>query len=59
MPDEYLGMLDTADAADVLGLTVASLATYRWRGTSPPWTRHRGRVLYRRADLDRWLRESR
>jgi hypothetical protein len=51
LPD---GRLDTWNAALYLGLSRRTLATWRYEKKGPAWIK-RGRVFYRKVDLDRWL----
>ena len=51
------GMLDTANAAKYLGISVKTLANYRVKGTGPQFTK-RGRILYSKTSLDSWLNEK-
>jgi len=58
MPETEL--LDTAAAAEYLGLAPTTLSTWRWsggpEGGGPPYIRLSSRrIRYRRRDLDRWL----
>lgn len=50
-------MLDTKEAAEVLGVSAPTLYSWRCRGTDGiPFARISGRcVRYRRADLDQWI----
>ena len=49
-------LLTTEQAAELLGLEPATLATWRWRGFGPPHVRLSARaVRYRRDDLASWL----
>lgn len=52
------GRMNTKNASLYTGLSVATLAMHRCRGTGCPFTR-RGRIFYDRADLDAWLRDGR
>lgn len=46
----------TADeAAEIMRITPQNLATRRSRGTSPPYIKDGGRVMYRRADVTSYL----
>lgn len=51
LPD---GRMDTTNAARYLGLTVKTLAQWRWAGTGPAFCKP-GRVWYYQADLDAWI----
>jgi hypothetical protein len=50
--------VDTATAAELLGVSERYLADCRWRGNGPPFFRvrgsKRGRILYRVAALEAW-----
>lgn len=52
-------ILDTAGAADYLGLSSPTLERFRLTGEGPVYAKlargHRGTVRYRRADLDAWV----
>lgn len=50
--------LRVAEAADYVGVAVASLYCYRSRGVGPRSLKVGGRVLYRRADLDEWVERT-
>lgn len=51
------GRMDTESAAAYLDLSAKTLANYRCRGIGPRLIK-RGRIFYRRADLDAWLAEG-
>ena len=53
-PDERMS---TKSAAGYVGLSEKTLANYRCRGLGPRFLK-RGKVFYRRADLDAWLAEG-
>jgi hypothetical protein len=46
----------TAEVAAYLKRKPRTLQLWRHDGTGPHWTRDRGRVLYRWADVDDWLK---
>lgn len=48
------GRMDPPSAAAYVGLSEKTLANYRSRGIGPVFIK-RGRIFYRRADLDDWL----
>jgi len=48
----------TAQVADALHTTAASLAQMRFRGDGPKFVRLGRRVLYRWADVEQWIDES-
>jgi len=48
------GRLDTANAAEYLGLSQKTLAMMRCQGTGPKFIK-RGRIFYFKEDLDQWL----
>jgi helix-turn-helix protein len=52
-------LLDTREAAAYLKLSVRSLEAYRWHGQGPLFLKSpaNGRVRYRVADLEKWLKE--
>lgn len=50
--------LNSAEAAEYLGLSEPTLRSWRSRGTGDlKYTKIGGRVVYRRADLDKYIRE--
>lgn len=52
-------LLTTTEAARVLRLSPQTLATWRCRGDGPKFVRlGKRRVLYLRADLERWVAEG-
>ena len=48
-------LVDTAEAARRVKLSVATLETYRSRKRGPAYVKQPCRVLYRVEDLERWL----
>jgi len=52
----------SAEAAERLGLTTATLAVYRTNGTGPKFIKIGGRgraaIVYRRPDLDEWAQRQ-
>jgi len=48
------GRMDSANAADYLGLSQKTLAMMRCQGTGPEFIK-RGRIFYFKEDLDTWL----
>jgi predicted DNA-binding transcriptional regulator AlpA len=46
---------NAAEAAKMLGLAASTLAKLRLNGNGPLYCKLGRRVLYRRADLERWL----
>ena len=53
------GALSTPLAADYVGLSPATLETLRVRGGGPTFVKLGRRVVYRREDLDAWLKTAR
>ena len=52
-------MLDTNDAAEVLGISPRTLEDYRWRGSGPPFYKlGRRLVRYRLDDLKAFAFQS-
>jgi hypothetical protein len=52
--------MNSDSAAAYLGVTVKTLAMWRWRGTvGPPYSKSGSRVVYRRSDLQAYLRTAR
>lgn len=50
---------NTADAARLIGVSPKTLLNWRYEGKGPEYVRvSRSLVLYRRDDLDAWLRET-
>lgn len=54
LPD---GRMDRANAARYLGRTAGTLASWATHGKGPKFIK-RGRVWYRKEELDRWLAEG-
>ncbi len=54
-PDE----LSEADAAELLGVTKATLANWRWRGYGPSYLKIGRRIIYLRRDLEEWSTNQR
>lgn len=54
LPD---GRMDRQNAARYLGLASRTLAQWASRGTGPKFIK-RGRVWYRREDLDAWINDG-
>jgi len=52
-------VLDAANAANQLGLSVSTLAKMRLYGTGPAYSKLGRRVVYRPADLDSWIEANR
>ncbi len=48
-------LLNTAQAAEYLGLSPRTLEAWRLRGGSPPFHKLGSRCLYRVSDLETWL----
>ena len=46
------------EAAERLGVTLPTLANWRWKGEGPPFCRVGRRVRYRLVDLAVWLDEQ-
>jgi predicted DNA-binding transcriptional regulator AlpA len=55
---DYTLTLTAYEAAKMLGLATSTLAKLRLNGNGPIYCKLGRRVVYRRADLERWL-ESR
>lgn len=55
----YQANLTPPEAADYLRVSERTLIRWRNARTGPPWTKVGHRVVYQRADLDRWLDEQR
>jgi len=48
-------LLRPKEAAHYLNLGLSTLARHRMSGTGPVYSKIGGKVVYRRADLDRWV----
>lgn len=48
-------LLKAADVAQLLGISVDSLYQLRYLHHAPPAIKIRGRLRWRRSDIDRWL----
>ena len=42
----------TEEAAEFLGLSVRTMHHRRWMGQPPPYIKFKGRIMYRKEDLD-------
>lgn len=52
------GLARPPEVAEYLGMSVAALATQRYRGDGPAYVRLSARAIrYRWEDVDAWLRE--
>jgi excisionase family DNA binding protein len=58
-PPERPELLTEAEAADLLTVSVQTMARWRKEGEGPPWFRLGGRVRYRRDELLSWLEQQR
>ena len=47
--------LSNDEAARLIGVSPRTLPDWRSDGRSPPWVKVGRRVVYRRADFERWL----
>jgi hypothetical protein len=54
LPD---GRMDSPNTAKYIGVTEKTLAMWRYQGKGPHYIR-RGRIFYRKSDLDDWLSEG-
>lgn len=52
-------VVDTDQAAALLGLSTSTLAKLRLTGDGPPYSKLGRRVVYRRQDLDDWVAANR
>ncbi len=48
-------LMKQKDLADALGLTVKTLANWRWQRRGPTPIRISGRVYYRHTDVTAWI----
>jgi len=56
MPDNLDGLLAPAELASELGVSVATLRQWRWRGEGPAHIKLNSRVIrYKADDVDAWL----
>jgi len=53
-PPNNSPFMSVVQAATYLGLKRQTLDNFRWAGGGPRYRKHGGRVLYARAELDRW-----
>ena len=53
------GFLDTAKAAAYISCTADTLKNWRSRKKGPPFSMAGDKPVYRRSDLDAWLKSSR
>ena len=53
------GFLATKQVATYTGLSTSFFEKGRVYGYGPPYHRVRGRVLYRKSDVERWLADQR
>jgi excisionase family DNA binding protein len=51
-------ILSEAEAAELLGVEVTTLANWRWRRMGPRFVKVGRRVRYRRADVDAWFADQ-
>lgn len=58
-PIDFRRLLPPTAAADMLGVSVASLARWRCDGTGPVFVKLGGRVGYDPADLTAWVESRR
>src|SRR5262245_7361480 len=56
--DQMPENLIEAEAADYTRTKPGTLANWRSLGKGPRYVRAGGRILYRKADLDRWLEKN-
>lgn len=47
-----------AEVSEELRVPVPTLATWRYRGTGPPWFKVGRAVRYHQADVDNWIAEG-
>lgn len=55
---ESQGLLTLTEAADMLRRSPAQLRWMRHNGTGPRSAKLAGRIMYRRADVERWINEA-
>lgn len=56
---EHHGLMNADDAASVLGTTRRTVCRWEAAGKMPPRVPHKGRMLYRRADIEEIARRIR
>lgn len=56
LPD---GRMTTENAAKYTGFSVSTLAHYRMTDEGPPFVKIGGKVFYKKAQVDKWLRAKR
>jgi hypothetical protein len=56
---EYRAVMEPEQVAEVMGVTVGSLANDRFRGVGIPYTKHGNRIRYLRADVRQYLLDHR
>lgn len=56
---ELPGMMSLKEVSDLVGRSESSLRRSSKSGKGPAFHRIRGRVLYRRTEVDRWLQSDR
>lgn len=59
IPDFSKDSLTTAQLAGLLGRSEKALRDWRSRRFGPPWYQLGGRVVYLKADVERWIAEQR
>jgi predicted site-specific integrase-resolvase len=52
-------MLTAQEAADYIGVSINGIYQWRWLGVGPVSHKRNGRIVFRRADIDRWLDNER
>lgn len=52
---EYGRLYGTRQAAALLGVSVETLASWRWRGVGPSYIKVGSRVMYRGSAIDAYL----
>lgn len=52
------GLMTKAEVSEYTGIPVSTLSWYRHQRKGPPSTCIARRVLYRKADVDRWIDEQ-
>jgi hypothetical protein len=51
--------LKPAKAAEKIGVTVATMANWRWKEVGPPFYRVGGLILYEDREIDAWISAGR
>jgi predicted site-specific integrase-resolvase len=53
--EQQTNLLNPAQAASFLDVSIACLAMWRWRGKEPTYVKTNGKVKYLKADLENFI----